>query len=153
MLPRGSPSNCTWPQWNAEQVLFRAAQPRHGAPGLPSLLGEMSVLTISQHSAQISPRGKKRLCPSVPSSNRGHRINGLQVPATRISFQVPPEPMIWPSEATISPFLTCNMGTVIYLPQRVRVNMTDITVCQVLRVVSETMKCCVTTCYCYHPII
>lgn len=113
MLPRGSPSNCTWPPWNAEQVPFRAAQPRHRASGLPSLLGEMSTLTISQHSAQISPRGKKRLCPLVPSSNRGHRLNGLQGPAIQISFQLPPEPGMWPFEVTVAPFVTCNMGTII----------------------------------------
>lgn len=77
--------------------------------GLPSFLGEMSRFTVSQHSAQISPRGKKRLCPSVPSSNKGHGESRLPGLATWISFQLLPGLF----EDTVSPFLICKMGMII----------------------------------------
>lgn len=50
------------------------------APGLLSLPREMSVPTISQHSAQISPKGNKRFGPASHPPTEG--AERLQRPTT-----------------------------------------------------------------------
>lgn len=144
-FPRGSPSNCTWPPWNAEQVPFQVAQPRREARGLLSLLGEMSTVRISQHSAPMSPGERSTLSLNPIFQWRPQNKKGPE--PSHLDLILAPS---WPFEGTVSPFLICKIGMII-VPTLENSHEKD--TCQLLRVVSDTMKCYIHSCYFYYPMI